>query len=434
MNKVKKKILKKKRLKKINKDFIQKNPIWIPPLQNNKWSTKTNSWFDITQTSIKPLVEGKNKFPITKEIRCKTVRIYPNVNQRKKLLEWLEIYRLIYNITVDYFRTNAILSFFTARPIIQQKIRENKYLDGLISNYKIQQHICDNAINDYIKAFKSTLANKNAGNIIHFRMRHKKKSHHLRTLVLEPTMFSKTINGFCKKDFGKMKSSEYLTGIKKECRLSYNARTGIFVIRVSYDKTTYEVCHRNNCISLDPGLRTFQTGYSSDGIGYKFGTTATSNKIKSILNRIKNVVKLKNHTKFVARLRQKVTNMVTDMQWKLAKFLCQKFDKILLGNMSTTGIVKKEKSFLSSADKIFCIAQSHYTFRERLKSKAAEYSVYFKVVDESYTSKTCGGCGEIDENLGGKKIFTCPKESCNFKIDRDYNGGRNILLKYCSIQ
>lgn len=47
---------------------------------------------------------------------------------------------------------------------------------------------------------------------------------------------------------------------------------------------------------------------------------------------------------------------------------------------------------------------------------------------EDYTSKTCGNCGYIKNNLGANKIFECDK--CKKIFDRDINGARNIYLKY----
>ena len=46
---------------------------------------------------------------------------------------------------------------------------------------------------------------------------------------------------------------------------------------------------------------------------------------------------------------------------------------------------------------------------------------------EYYTSMTCGRCGNLKYNLGRNEIYEC--EKCNLKIDRDYNGSRNILLR-----
>ncbi len=71
---------------------------------------------------------------------------------------------------------------------------------------------------------------------------------------------------------------------------------------------------------------------------------------------------------------------------------------------------------------------SHYLFRQRLISKAEEYkNCQVVIVGEQYTSKTCGLCGKLNEDLNGKKLFECP--SCGLEIDRDNNGSRNILIK-----
>ncbi|CAG8833314.1 26403_t:CDS:1, partial [Gigaspora margarita] len=52
------------------------------------------------------------------------------------------------------------------------------------------------------------------------------------------------------------------------------------------------------------------------------------------------------------------------------------------------------------------------------------------ICTEEYTSKTCGHCEYIKNNLGGNKKFKC--DECGLIIDRDVNGARNILLKLLS--
>jgi transposase len=73
---------------------------------------------------------------------------------------------------------------------------------------------------------------------------------------------------------------------------------------------------------------------------------------------------------------------------------------------------------------------SHYSFQQRLLSKSEEYTnCKVHIVDESYTSKTCGKCGEINTTLGSSKLFICGNTSCRTELDRDCNGARNILIK-----
>ena len=62
---------------------------------------------------------------------------------------------------------------------------------------------------------------------------------------------------------------------------------------------------------------------------------------------------------------------------------------------------------------------AHFRFRERLKAKA-ELFPWCNVIecDEVYTSKTCGRCGRINENLGSNKTMRCPHAGCGYVADR----------------
>ncbi|NEQ75623.1 MAG: transposase [Okeania sp. SIO2C9] len=69
---------------------------------------------------------------------------------------------------------------------------------------------------------------------------------------------------------------------------------------------------------------------------------------------------------------------------------------------------------------------AHYRFELFLKHKAAEYNKIVLDVSEAYTSKTVSWTGEILNNLGGKKVVT---GNDGFRLDRDLNGARGILIK-----
>ena len=129
--------------------------------------------------------------------------------------------------------------------------------------------------------------------------------------------------------------------------------------------------------------------------------------------------------KFTNRLYDRAKNIIKDMQWKTALKLVQSFDTILVGNMSTKSICRGR---LNKKTKSIAMMFSHYTFNCRLMEKAAQYGSKVIIVDEAWTSKTCGGCTTKNMNLGASKIFTC--ESCNFVWDRDFNGARNIMKRY----
>jgi len=70
---------------------------------------------------------------------------------------------------------------------------------------------------------------------------------------------------------------------------------------------------------------------------------------------------------------------------------------------------------------------SHYTFRTRLQHKAKQFGTTIEVRGEEYTTKTCTYCGELNDNVGGSKVFSCP--TCRFKGCRDTAAARNIFIK-----
>ena len=69
---------------------------------------------------------------------------------------------------------------------------------------------------------------------------------------------------------------------------------------------------------------------------------------------------------------------------------------------------------------------SFYSFKEKLKYKCSMYNKKLIIVDESYTSCTCGRCGKINDTKGAE-IFHCT--SCGLVVDRDATGSRNIFIK-----
>lgn len=414
----------KKTLSKLDKNFILNTSLWKPPDIGFKWERTTNSWFDITQMNFSTQ-DSKIRLAISKNIRSYPIKLNPTPKQRQTLLKWNEIYRQVYNITVFYLKQNKVQSFPKMRTLIDNKIRNNKNLTNMCKLWKIPKHTRDNAIKDCIKAYKTAFSNLSKKNIKFFRIRPKRKYHHLSSIVIEPSSFSKRKNGFAVSVLGEMNSSYLLQNITKECRLCYNSRTKKFILKIPYEKSIIKVLKRNNVCALDPGMRTFQTVYTPQGNCYEICTERTSHQIKTLINKVHNP-KGEKTKKYKERLREKICNKIKDLHWKTCNFLCKSFDIILIGNMSTKSIISKTKN-LAKTTKNYCTALSHYLFKQRLQSKSQEYENIFKEVDESYTSKTCGGCGSINENLGSKKIFSC---SCSFKCDRDVNGARNILIKY----
>ena len=119
-----------------------------------------------------------------------------------------------------------------------------------------------------------------------------------------------------------------------------------------------------------------------------------------------------------------IKNLVSELQWKTVSYLIRNYDTIVLPEFKTSEMLKKKK--LGPTTKRLMSMFSFYKFKEKLQWKCDLYNKKLVIVDESYTSCTCGVCG-LQNNIKGKEEFNC--SNCSLKIDRDVNGARNILIK-----
>jgi putative transposase len=129
---------------------------------------------------------------------------------------------------------------------------------------------------------------------------------------------------------------------------------------------------------------------------------------------------------------ERIRNLVTDLHWKVASWLCHSYDVIILPRFDTKTMVSRGSSHgkrrMNSKTARSMCTWSHYLFRQRLAHKVSEFpGTTLVICTEEYTSKTCGRCGEIHRNLGGSKTFHCP--SCGLVADRDAHAARNIFIK-----
>jgi len=290
----------------------------------------------------------------------------------------------------------------------------------------IPTHTLDYAVKDVCLAYKTAWANYKAGNIKKFKIRPLKKTKDNLSLVVEGQAFSKVKNSFAYKALGEIKSTEPIMGLKKNARLKFNRIKNKFYLYLSENRVVQTKPNLKRECSMDPGIRTFQTVYDKDNY-YNICTNIKS-EMKPILDKIDAATRFRGskwHAKYERRLYNKIQNKVNDLHWKSALFLCKRFDEITVGKLSTKSIISK-KNNLSKLNNRLCQLLSHYTFRLSLKSKCDEFGVKFNEIDESYTTKKCGGCGCLTD-VGRSKTYTC--QHCSFILDRDFNGARNIMIK-----
>ena len=160
----------------------------------------------------------------------------------------------------------------------------------------------------------------------------------------------------------------------------------------------------------------------------------------------KKIYKLKKQNR---KRHQKVNNIVSDMHNQISSYLTKNYDSILYPPLETKNLVKKykednkinttssenddratkkRKRKISSRTARLLSTLSFHKFLTKLKFQSEKNNCTLYILTEAFTSKTCGKCGFINDNLGSAKIYKCP--SCNFEIGRDIKGARNILLKH----
>ena len=372
-------------------------------------------------------------------LRSELIRVYPTDEQRQILNKWFAVYRWAYNMAIKYYRSHRpgkknYVSFITIRKILTERYKVK--IDKYIKDTGIPKHTIDNAFKDVVTAYKSAFSNYQNGNIKHFRLRYKKMTKDTETLCLEasafPSKHSCPKNTWSPSILGDyIKTSKSITDVIHDSRLTFNKKTGKFILAVPRNANTFECADKKAWISLDPGIRVFQTGYDNEkfvSIGKEVGR-----KIAKLLKGLNKRHRFKYkgwYQRYMRRIYSRIQNIRDDLHYKTALNLVSNYENILVGNMSTISIVSKKNKALSPAQKQKALMLSHYKFNSRLKAKAEQYGSTVHMVDEYLTSKTCGGCFHINYNLKGEENYKCVNPKCSFELPRDDNSSRLIALVF----
>ena len=135
-------------------------------------------------------------------------------------------------------------------------------------------------------------------------------------------------------------------------------------------------------------------------------------------NKTKNIIKLERQIKLIHR---SIRNIRINHIRKFVSELVKKQPRyIAIEDLNVKGMMRNK---YLSRDIVNC---SFYTIREHLIRKATERRIAVRLVDKFYpSSKTCSNCGSYKKDLKlRQRVFHC--NSCQEKIDRDFNASLNI--------
>lgn len=431
------------------------------------FSTKTvqNSWFS-TKQSINPKVKTSQKMfsqlytysPVKKwdedAIRVKKIRLLPTKEQETMLENWSNTTRYVYNKCLAKIKKDQTLNSSAGYKKLNKECitakNNNIIKDGEIHNYDkflydweldTPKDIRNGALRDIKKAYKTAWSNLKACNIKTFGLEFRKKKEYAEQSMEIPDNAIKVIKNNNKVRiviYGKYMKNSILVDKKsiKGVDLNINRYTRLkkenneWFLCVPCDTTgTISKAPIKTC-ALDPGVRKFQVIYSEDNV---VSITPNMDKINKIYDTLDTFQSLRQKKKITqrtydrkrCRTQTRLSNLVDDMHYKTIAFLTKNYTSILLPSFETQDMVKGMK--LNPKTKRNMMNFCYYKFKQRLQHKCATIkNCDVTIVNEAYTSQTCGNCGNLKKT--GDENITCNK--CKKHFDRDINGARNIYIKY----
>ena len=376
-----------------------------------------------------------------------------HLSEKVVLQRWFGIANWIHNQLVADYRVEGKL-----RSLGQyRKMFINEEADVplwvKVSPYEVR----DGALRDFVKAVESNLAKKQENPKHHFDMKFRSKKINSLSIYVKDkaykagtiyhTIFAGNmkINSEISQGFvaGKVKpfkaSADFPERSDHDVRLVRKA-TGKFYMCFSQKTNEKKYNMRHVAIALDPGVRTFMTGFTTEGEVYEFGVNdinivhkllRTIDKTKSLLFKV-NSKKRYNMKKAMVRTQEKIDGLINELQKKTVRFLADNFDTVLLPKFNVKQMIqrirknKRRKISRDTARRMQALC--HYKFRVHLQNVMGKR---VQMCYEHDTSRTCTSCGIMNLNLGSNKTFTCPH--CSKVCDRDIAAARNILLKNLSL-
>lgn len=372
-----------------------------------------------------PKIDKKERNLIT----CRKIRIYPNKEQTSKLKQWFGIYRYIYNKGLEKYNNSEHKN--------SHKSRLQYYRDTCVKNMNYENEnewVNDLPADTRDYAIKELLRNidTNFKKGSKFKMMFKNRKQH-QSIEIRTRQYNtkRGTYSFLKN----IKLTEKIPIMNYDIKVCMQDNMFYFCIPIDIERNENQIS--NKSISLDPGIRTFLTGYDTNGYIINIGTNDIGkfcrlnhfkNKLQSKIKKTKENKKKLKLIKAYKRIGVKIKNLRNDAHNKIIKWLLQNYKYIILPKLNTNSFCKKKMSKrVKNKIKSWC----HCKFYEKLVLKQREYPTsYIISAKEEYTSKTCCKCGLINDNLGSSKIYKCNR--CGIEYDRDANASLNILLKRIS--
>ena len=381
-------------------------------------------------------------------MKTRKVRIYPNNEQKILFNKCLGVHRYFYNKGNAFLKEASPEEFkkHLSLPSIRKKVLKSD--SDLLEEEQWQKEVPYDtrqlALKQLITSYKTSLTLKKKGLIKSFNIQYLKKKSPRQVFYIDKNALKVNDNGLLsifprrlkdkrkirnrKRDRKKLKN--YLDGNIQCDTIIQKQACGKWYICIPKEETKpiYEEASYKS-VFLDPGVRTFQTFYSPEGLCGKIGDDYSINYIAPLLEKY-DLMKSLGKKRKCSLLITKTRNVIDDLHRKTSKFLVDSFESIIIPPFETQQMVmipKTTRRKINSKVARNMMALAHYRFQQCLLYQAKKYGRKVISMEESYTSKTCGCCGKLNDKLGSSKVFKC--SICLMEADRDLHAARNLCLK-----
>jgi len=398
----------------------------------------------------------------------KKIRFYFTcAEQRVKYQQMLMVARRAYNLAVDLLNNGKYRDEngnpTDLRPCVRETVRQETGENGAVFDV----NVCDQAVrlaqSDFIDVCRNNKNKKTDGSVFS-RLGFKSRKNRKQTFA-HPRLGK--AGQVCVQSLGKIRLTESLPAEAAGKNVDVTCDHGRWFICVMKNVTikgnNQTGCESQapetgisgetkavRCIALDPGSRTFMTGFNEHE-AVQYGKDFSVNFLLPLAKKMRRIFslrqQLKNHTlyakeeaerpkwlndrlrfveKQLDRLECQRQNLTEHLHKTVAQHLVSHYDVIYLPEFRSKDMVKTRGRSLNRKAVHNMLSLKHYRFKTFLLWMAQKYGKKVIVVNESYTSKTRSWNGVIDETLGSSKNI---KEN-EFIVDRDINGARGIYLKH----
>lgn len=365
---------------------------------------------------------------VSVQFKSRRVRIYPTNEQRALLRKWFGVSRLVYNNAVERYNDKAF--------DIRNWMKLSKHLlTELDMDYikEVPHQIKNIAVRDAYTSW-STNCKKAKKTGVPFSLKFKSRKDPVQSCFIPKTAVSEL--GIYHTKSGRMKfaQTDWFAGAEiSDCRLIFDhGRWFLSIPRKIQPQQPTE--NQGGAVAVDPGIRNYGTYLSTDGRFGWVGQRAFEmvlklnlriDKLRSIIAATEDKLRKFRLKRTINRLYHKIQDLVDELQWKFINFLTKEFSTVIFPPFNVSDMTKAGNRKIHKVVVRSMMSLRFFEFKERLKNKCKERHVLFIEQNESWTYKTNSFNGEVMTNLGGKEFFSHE----GFKINRDLNGSRNILLR-----